>query len=106
ARSPSALLAIAVLFLGAARASAQAPLDPPFAGRPANFSQLSGRFTIATMIEPTQAIVEDPITLRVVIKGDVLRGEPPLRKNLRIFPANVAASFFLEPIPERDNANP
>ena len=64
ARSQSTFLAIGALFLSAACVSAQSPRDPPFAGRPANFSQLTGRFTIATTIEPTVAIVEDPITLK------------------------------------------
>src|SRR4051794_26854480 len=95
-----------LVFLLSTHAAAQLPLDPPVARRPANFSQLTGRFNMAAIVEPTQAIVEDTITLRVVIKGDVIRGEPPTRPHLRIFPSDFTESFYVEALSARDNANP
>jgi hypothetical protein len=105
--TPSArpILTFALLLI-AATVFAQAPLDPPLAGRPTNYSDLIGRFTIEATVEPTETLVEDPITLRVIIQGDMAAGEPPIRQQLRIFPDDIAASFFLEPVPDHDQLKP
>jgi hypothetical protein len=96
------------LLLAVGSAPAQAPdFEAPLIGRPSQFSRLVGRrFSIETTLEPATTIVEDPVTLRVVIKGDVLAGEEPTRKHLRIFPDDFAASFFVEPRPDDDKLNP
>lgn len=43
--------------------------DLPTAGRPADFSGMIGRFTIAARVEPEAAAVGEPLTLTIMISG-------------------------------------
>ena len=86
-----------VIFVLASGARGQ---DAPIVGRPANFSHLVGRFRVEAAIEPNEVVVEDPLTLRVTIRGSVA----PDRSKLAIFPDDFDASFFVEPAVDLDRA--
>ena len=45
----------------------------PNEGRPVNFSGLVGRYSIATTVNPVKVNVGDPITLTIMIGGELLR---------------------------------
>lgn len=99
-------VAAGLVLLLAANGDAQTQIDPPLAGRPANFSHLIGRFGIATHVAPSEGLVEDPLTLRVVIMGDVAAGEPPARKSLRLLTDDFEKAFYVEAVPENDKPSP
>lgn len=59
--------------------------DLPSEGRPANFSNLVGRFTVSASADPVSATVGDPITLKITVNGQgpMDRVPPPnLRRQL------------------------
>ncbi|MBU0482920.1 MAG: BatD family protein [Proteobacteria bacterium] len=65
----------------------------PANGRPANFSGLIGKFTVAATAEPTEVNVGDPITLTIMLAGPQylknatmppLGGQPELALNFKI----------------------
>ena len=53
----------------AAEPMAQPTAAPPLTGRPAQFSDIVGSYTIAVTAAPTKVPVEEPITLRITIHG-------------------------------------
>src|SRR5947209_20450535 len=86
--------------------SAQPSSDPPLTGRPAQFSNIVGRYTIAATATPTEVPVEEPITLRVTIKGSGPPKYEPNRKHLHLFPERWANDFYIEPVPAEDRVQP
>lgn len=75
--------------------------DLPAEGRPANFSNLVGRFTVSVTADPVSATVGDPITLRMTVNGQgpLDRVPPPnLRRQLGVdrfrIPDDMAAPEF------------
>lgn len=99
-------LALLMALLGPATLAAQPPADPPLAGRPAQFSNIVGRYTISAVATPTEVPVEEPITLRVTIKGTGPAKYEPSRKYLHLFPERWANDFYVEPVPAEDRAQP
>lgn len=92
----------AVLMLGVFPVTSRGQIpEPPLAGRPANYSGLVGRFTISTSAEPIRLAVEDPLTLRVVVRGTSV-GDDPTRKHLHVVPDSLGDDFYIEPVPEGD----
>jgi len=61
--------------------------DPPVAGRPVDFSNVVGQYTLQVTAEPTEVHVEEPITLRILITGKGPEQSQPKREHLRLFPA-------------------
>jgi hypothetical protein len=107
-RSIIATLLLALLGLVCcSRGVAQpAAIDPPLAGRPPQFSNIVGRYTIAATAVPSEAAVEEPIVLRVTISGTGPAKYQPQRKYLKLFPERWANEFYVEPVPADDRARP
>jgi hypothetical protein len=83
--------------------AAQPPsIEPPVAGRPPQFSEVVGNYSLAISAAPAEVPVEEPITLRVTIAGKGPAKYQPVRKNLKLFPDGWAKDFFVEPVPEED----
>ena len=84
--------------------------DPPLVRRPGNFSGVVGRFRIEAEATPKTVTVEDPLTLRVTIRGDGVT-TPPTRDRLRLFQgesddASIDDLFFREDVALEDRADP
>jgi hypothetical protein len=94
------------LFFGLILTAAIIRADDLPAVTPANFSQIVGDYRISSSAAPLAVRMEEPITLTVVIKGDGPANHQPERKNLHIFPADIADSFHVEPVPEQDKRLP
>jgi hypothetical protein len=94
------------LFFGLFLTAATVCADDLPAITPANFSQVVGNYRISSSATPLTVRVEEPITLTVVVKGEGPANQQPERKNLRIFPADIADSFHVEPVPEQDKRVP
>ncbi len=69
---------------------------------PANFSQVVGQYRISSQATPLAVKVGEPITLTVAIQGEGPADHQPERKNLHIFPDDIAVSFHIEPLTDRD----
>jgi hypothetical protein len=99
-----ALLALVYL---SANASLEARAQgAPAAGRPAQYSGLVGQYTMDATAAPTTVHVEEPILLRVRIRGKGPAGQHPRRELLRIFPPTWDDDFYLEPLPAEDRLDP
>lgn len=95
---------LALLIPLAAVASARgqaAPIDPPVAGRPVDFSNIVGKYSIAVLAEPVEVHVNDPITLTVRISGEGPPRYEPKRGLLHILP-DWKDDFFVENVPDED----
>ncbi len=73
---------------------------------PPHFSQIVGKYAISAAAAPTEVRVEQPITLKVQITGQGPVNQQPQRQRLRIFPEDIADDFFVEDVPEQDQAQP
>jgi hypothetical protein len=95
-----------VTSLAACAVFAQPPRDsaPPLVNQPADFSQVVGTFTISTDASPTKVAVEEPIELRVTIRGQASPPHVPRRALLKLFPADMHEHFFVEPGAEQAGA--
>jgi hypothetical protein len=80
--------------------------EPPIAGRPAQFSDVVGSYTIGADAAPTEVAVEEPITLRITLAGRGPAKHQPERKRLKIFPDGWAQEFYVEPVPGEDRLSP
>jgi hypothetical protein len=105
-RTLHSLAAVLLGLLCPVVAAAQPSADPPAAGRPAQFSNVVGSYTIAAVAEPTEVPVEEPITLRVTIKGTGPAKYQPDRRHLNLFPERWTNDFYIEPVPAEDRAQP
>jgi hypothetical protein len=77
------------------------------AAAPADFSQVAGqKYDIAASAAPIEVLVEEPITLKVTIQGQGPAAYRPERKNLKIFPPDLADDFYLEPAADLDKTLP
>src|SRR5438552_10170266 len=76
------------------------PVTPP------NFSQVVGKYRLSSVATPTEVFVEEPITLKVYITGTGPVKYRPERKNLHIFPEDLADNFHLEAVAEQDKVFP
>ncbi len=86
---------------------AQGPaVEPPVAGRPAQFSDVVGTYTIGATAAPTRVAVEEAITLRVRVEGNGPAKYRPERRRLKIFPESWARDFYVEPVPDADRFRP
>src|SRR6266404_5669745 len=86
---------------------AQTPsIEPPLAGRPAQFSNIVGAYTIQVSAEPIDVPVEEPIVLRVTITGRGPAKYQPDRKQLRIIPETWSRDFYVEPVQDSDRRLP
>jgi hypothetical protein len=81
-------------------------IEPPRADRPAQFSNVVGSYTIEVSAEPAAVAVEEPIALRVIIKGSGPTKYQPARKHLKLFPDRWANDFHVEPVPDEDRLLP
>jgi hypothetical protein len=87
--------------------SAQGPSGaPPIAGRPAQFSDVVGSYTIRAEAAPTEVAVEGPITLRITLAGRGPAKYQPERKHLKIFPDSWTQEFYVEPVHGEDRLSP
>lgn len=80
--------------------------DPPLAGRPAQFSDIVGTYTIQAAAAPTTVPVEEPIALRVTIAGNGPAKYRPERQRLKLFPESWARDFYIEAVPAADRVVP
>jgi hypothetical protein len=95
-------LSVALLFAAALPAFAQrVAIDPPLVGRPEEFSNIVGQYTIAVSAEPLEVPVEEPITLRIRITGVGPQKYEPKRESLRILP-NLSDDFYVENVIDED----
>jgi hypothetical protein len=96
-----------LVFLGSpALLRAQSAPIPIPAVTPLNFSQIAGKYDISSSAASTQALVEGPLTLTVRITGKGPEKYRPQRKNLKIFPDDLAADFHLEGLSDLDKSAP
>jgi hypothetical protein len=97
----------AFLFLTVASALGAQEIDTEIpAVTPPNFSQVVGRYRISSSAAPTEVRVEEPITLKVQITGQGPAKFYPKRKNLHVFPDDLAADFHVQGVPEEDKLMP
>src|SRR5262245_23101711 len=94
--------ALLLALLDPATLPAQPAVDPPVAGRPAQFSNIVGSYAISASAAPTEVPVEEPTTLRVTITGSGPAKYQPSRKSLHLFPDRWANDFYVEPVPSED----
>jgi hypothetical protein len=101
------LLIMAYQTIGAAQVRAQdADVEVP-AVTPADFSQIVGKkYEISSSAAPTEVLVEEPIILKVQISGQGPQKYRPERKNLHIFPEDVADDFHVEALTDQDKHQP
>src|SRR5262245_35648983 len=93
---------LCLLLVCVATTFAQRPsIDPPIAGRPDAFSNIVGKYTIDISVEPATTYLEEPITLRVQIKGAGPAKYEPARKSLQILP-DWMDDFYVENVPDED----
>jgi hypothetical protein len=85
-------------------ASAQQALTPPAVGQPADFSGVVGMFRMEAKAAPTSAAVEEPIELTVEITGQAVGAYAPKQARLKLFPADIDKTFFIEPVSEHAGA--
>ncbi|MSQ93343.1 MAG: hypothetical protein EXR98_02165 [Gemmataceae bacterium] len=98
-----AILTVFLLLLSIGPALAQpAPIDPPVAGRPENFSNIVGDYKISVAAQPTDVGVEESIKLRIWITGIGPEKYVPKRKYLQLFPAAWERDFYVLPLPDED----
>ena len=97
---PACYLLLTFAFLGSTAFAQEAPL----VGRPIDYSGIAGRFRVEASIEPAAVAVEEPVLLRVTIRGEPA-GRGPDRKNLRIFPGDLDAQFYREDLPDLDRVD-
>ncbi len=91
------LVAIVCLFAFSAIAFGQpSPEDPPAADRPVDFSNIVGNWAMRLEATPTEARVEEPITLRVLLIGDGPAKYAPSSKYLKLFPESFETDFYLQ----------
>jgi hypothetical protein len=102
-----ACLALASWYCDAHPAQAQTvPDEPPVAGRPDDFSDVVGVYSISSTAQPTELCVEDPLVLKVRITGSGPGAYQPRRRHLSIFPPAMKDDFYVEPLPDQDRALP
>lgn len=95
-----------LMLLAGSTVFAQPPsIDPPVAGRPADFSNLVGAYAIQARAEPTEVCVEEPITLRITITGTGPDQYRPRRENLRLFP-EWDDDFYVQEMRDEHHAEP
>ncbi|MSU78532.1 MAG: hypothetical protein EXS16_10615 [Gemmataceae bacterium] len=91
---------VALLFLIAwpptAGTAQTASDEPPVADRPVDFSNLVGVWTMRVEASPTDAHVEEPITLRIILAGIGPAKYEPHRKHLKLFPESFEADFYIQ----------
>ena len=97
-------LTLAVLLAYSSPLPAQTDGDePPSAGQPANFSQVVGTYRISKFTaQPTDVIVEDPVTVTIHITGKGPSKHQPRRGPLRLFDNDAKHDFYIEPVPDQD----
>jgi len=81
-------------------------VDPPIVGQPAAFSGIVGKVRIETIVEQKEAVVEEPLTFVVRIVGEASAKHSPRRESLKIFGDDAERDFWIEPMPDRDQAKP
>ena len=95
-----------ILLMMLASAVAQRPaIDPPVAGRPEDFSNIVGNYTIKLQAAPREVQLEEPITLEVRITGSGPERYQPKRKSLNVLP-NWSNDFHVENVPDEDRVIP
>jgi hypothetical protein len=77
------------------------PIDPPVTDRPADFSNIVGKYDIRVRAEPTEVQVEQPITLRIYLTGEGPEKYEPNRMRLRLFPESWKSDFYVQEIPDQ-----
>lgn len=88
-----------------APAIAQPAVEPPLVNRPPHFSNIVGQFRLSATANPTQVLVEEPITLTVRLTGSAMVPYVPKREDLQIFAQDPSEDFYVEPVPEEDQAS-
>jgi hypothetical protein len=78
------------------------PDEPPAAGRPDDFSQVVGAYSISARAAPTELRAEDPLLLIVAISGSGPPAYQPRREHLRLFPPALQRDFFVKPLLAKD----
>lgn len=103
-RGTKVLLVFVAAFMFAPPLHAQNRSDePPVAGRPKRFSQVVGNYQIDQFsAQPTEVVVEDPITVTILISGKGPAKYQPKRALLRLFDDEIEHDFYVEPVPEQD----
>src|SRR4051812_4520755 len=94
------------LATGPVPVAAQPTSAPPLAGRPAQFSNVVGRYSVSAAASPAEVRVEEPVTLRAPTRGSGPADSRPSRKHLKLFPERWASDFYVEPVPAEDRALP
>ena len=82
--------------------------EPPLTGRPADFSQIVGQYSIRSKASPREVFLEDPISLEISITGQGPEQYQPRYRNLHecLFPKEAEEQFYIEPIPKPDEVVP
>src|SRR5688500_18054613 len=97
---------VLITLLLIAPAHAQPSVEPPVRGRPPQFSQVVGTYSVQASAAPAEVPVEQPITLRVLIAGKGPEKYQPQRARLHLFPDDWEQDFYIEPAPDEDHALP
>ena len=105
-RLRAAVLALLLICPAFAPAGENAPDAPPVVDQPEDFSGAVGRYRMTSSATPTEAAVEDPVTLTVRITGRGPKKYWPERAKLRLFPPELARDFYVQALPERDRHLP
>jgi hypothetical protein len=100
-----ARMSFAVIFaltLGSALQAQPAPIDPPVAGRPVDFSNIVGRYEVKASAAPTIVPVEKSILLKIEIIGQGPAKYEPTRSSLKLIPASWENDFYIHDMPNED----
>jgi hypothetical protein len=96
------LLALTFM-LSASVVCAQPPsLDPPIVGRPIDFSNIVGRYTLKASAAPTEVRVEDSVQLTIEISGEGPPKYEPKHSDLKVVLPSWEKDFFIQPMPAED----
>ena len=106
AQSKISIAALIVLASSSALPGQTASDEPPQAGRLPGFSHVVGTYRISFRAEPTEVIVEDPITVTIRITGKGPKKYQPKRGLLQPFKDEVLFDFYIEPVPDQDRVIP
>src|SRR5262249_39274475 len=95
-----------LVFASPGRAAQEPDYEDLLRLAPANFSGAVGTYTISCRAEPTEVLVEDPLTLTVRITGSGPEKYLPKRLKLDQLAEDVEQDYFVEDVPEQDRRLP
>jgi hypothetical protein len=100
---PLSVIVLSACLSAAALGQAGEQIEPPVLGQPKDFSGAVGSYSISSRAEPTELVVEEPLTLTVRITGSGPNPKYlPGRLKLSVLAETVERDFYVEDVPDKD----